>query len=647
MQKFRNFVRGPVGIAILVLFLVPFVVAGFYGYFEGGANNDRNVVAEVNGRTIRTEVLDQRVRQMRAQMQEQAPGVDAALIERFVQPAMVLQGLINNELVLAAASDLKMRVTGDQAAEIIVQLPEFQDEAGRYSSRLFEQFTRARGMTPSSFIQALRGDMLMLQLRAGFASTGFALPSELAEQRRLAEQERDIRYALRTVDEVARGIVVTEDEARTTYEQNTSAFMRPEHYRVAWVELSADQVAQDVTVTDADVEREYEARRAALALVADESERRDVAHIQISTRDRSMKEARARAEEILARLRAGESFAAVAKEMSDDVSTASAGGSLGTVTRGDLPDAMSSVLFSLDRGAVSEPIEVDGHLHIVTVSDIRRREIPAFEAMRDTIAKDLRRSRIQAQLSELALELEDLAYEHPDLQEPAAALGVEVQTSDWMTLDAPRGIAAEPAVLEALRMPEVLRDGLNSELIDLGDDRYVVVRIADVKPAEPLPFAEVRARIEQDLRTGRAAEQLARQAEALQQQLAAGASFDELAGELGSAQSVTLKRNASEPAPALVRAAFRLPRPAAERPAVQVVTLPNGGVGVVEVVTVRDGGEPLTPEEEAIALAELADVEGERALSLAVSHLRAKADIDINTAQLRRFQREEEEAPLF
>lgn len=644
MQKFRNFVRGPVGIAILVLFLVPFVITGFYGYFEGrGA--DADTVAEVNGRPIKTMLLAQRVEQMRAQMRQQVPDVDAALVDRFVQPAMVLQGLVNNELVLAEAQDMNMLVSGEQAAEIIVNTPQFQ-ENGKYSPQMFEQFTRARGMTPAGFMRAIRGDMLMMQIRSGFTDTEFAVPGELAEQRRLAEQKRDIRYVVQPASDVAKQVPVTEEEIRQRYDENTDAFMRPEQYRIAWVELSADQVEDQVEVTEEDIEREYEARRTALAAVAGESERREAAHIQISTSDRSMEEARARAAEVRKRLAAGESFAAVARDMSDDAATASDGGVLGEVTRGDLPEPMAEALFALEEGEVSEPVEVDGNLHIVKLKGIERREIPSLDEMRDRIAADLRESHVQSRLNELALRLEELAYEHPDLQQPAAAVDAEVRVSDWMTLEDPQGIAAEPEVLAALKAPEVMEDKLNSELVELGDDRYVVARIRDEKPAEPIPFAEVRDTIERELRMQRAAETLSARGEKLEQKLAEGATFAELAKGLGKVESATIGRDAAQPARALVLAAFRLPRPASGKETVEVVTLPDGSLGLIQLLDVRDGNiERLSPAERDMALAELASVEGERALNQAISHLRSGAEIDVNETQLSRFEPQEQFQP--
>jgi parvulin-like peptidyl-prolyl isomerase len=80
-------------------------------------------------------------------------------------------------------------------------------------------------------------------------------------------------------------------------------------------------------------------------------------------------EAKQEAEEVKARLEAGEDFAEVAKEVSDDPLTAENGGDLGWVFRGERGDAFDEVAFSLQPGEIGGPVELPEGYAIILVEE--------------------------------------------------------------------------------------------------------------------------------------------------------------------------------------------------------------------------------------------------------------------------------------
>src|SRR5690606_21164344 len=90
-------------------------------------------------------------------------------------------------------------------------------------------------------------------------------------------------------------------------------------------------------------------------------EKRVVRHILIEGSDDS---ARASAEEALQRVQAGEDFATVAREMSDDVASAEEGGSLGAIQRVMLEGEFEERLFSMSEGEVRGPVRTDFGFHV-------------------------------------------------------------------------------------------------------------------------------------------------------------------------------------------------------------------------------------------------------------------------------------------
>lgn len=78
----------------------------------------------------------------------------------------------------------------------------------------------------------------------------------------------------------------------------------------------------------------------------------------------------------------GRSFQSLAKEYSGDALAAN-GGDAGWVSRGQLPDEVADVVFSLNPGQYSEPFETDGYVFIVMVME--RRDLGSYEENRDQI----------------------------------------------------------------------------------------------------------------------------------------------------------------------------------------------------------------------------------------------------------------------
>ncbi|RME75216.1 MAG: hypothetical protein D6776_03620 [Planctomycetota bacterium] len=85
------------------------------------------------------------------------------------------------------------------------------------------------------------------------------------------------------------------------------------------------------------------------------------------------KAARDKAQQLLAALRDGADFAALAREHSDDLATRASGGDLGETKSGQLPAALETALLALEPGAVGGPVETPLGFHIVQLLDKRRR----------------------------------------------------------------------------------------------------------------------------------------------------------------------------------------------------------------------------------------------------------------------------------
>src|SRR6056297_38806 len=96
------------------------------------------------------------------------------------------------------------------------------------------------------------------------------------------------------------------------------------------------------------------------------------------------------------RLEAGEEFAEIAREVSQDTGSARNGGDLGFFTAGRMVAPFSEAAFALEPGEVSEPVETQFGWHVIKVEERRETPMPEFEEMREQIDNFLTRQAQQA-----------------------------------------------------------------------------------------------------------------------------------------------------------------------------------------------------------------------------------------------------------
>ena len=129
--------------------------------------------------------------------------------------------------------------------------------------------------------------------------------------------------------------MVSEDDVRVRYEENLLDHMTEETVDVAYVELTVDGLVNDpaIEISEDDIIAGYEQEKA--ASLGDEQ--RDSRHILLQiTDDRGAAEAVAELNALRARIEAGESFADLAAEYSEDPGSKAVGGDLGPVSRGSV-----------------------------------------------------------------------------------------------------------------------------------------------------------------------------------------------------------------------------------------------------------------------------------------------------------------------
>lgn len=628
MQEFRRFTEGTLGKVVLVVITLPFVVAGFYGYFSSGAGADQ--VAKVGDATISMTALSSEVQTQRQRVRQSNPSVDLDMLARFVSPQMVLQGMVNNALLGQAAIDAHMVVSQKQISHEIVAAPSFHDEQGKFSETLFQQQIGRMGYTPASFIAALQTQAVRNQVQGAYSLTDFALPHEWQTLRQLSSQTRDLAYTQVSLADTAAAVTPTDADTKAFFDAHKNDYMRPPQVRIEWVEIQPSNY--QIKISAEQIDKEYQARKQMLEASTAQNQERRLGDIFIAiNQQRNADQAKAAAEDIVAKLKQGGDFSALAKAHSDDSITAKKGGDLGWLMQAALPEDMGKTVFALNKGEVSAPIKTDSGYHVMTVEAIKSQAMPSLDSMRADIETTIRKQELLSKISTDSSKLSDLAYEHSDLSVPAEKLGLQIRTSDWFAINQPSGFAANPKVQTALKDAGVQSQGQNSQLIDLGDNHYAVIHVSDHRDAAQLDFADVKTQVEQQMKVAQAQAQLA----ALKEAAAKAADIDAVAAAWHSkvTQLDALKRQDSRIAPDVLAQVFDLPPVASTQP--QIISDAQGNLWALAVTQVTQGADHANSNQQRMELAQMGAMQGQQSFRSYVSWLRSSAEITINADKLK------------
>ncbi|MEC9294262.1 MAG: SurA N-terminal domain-containing protein [Pseudomonadota bacterium] len=550
-------------IGVMVAAMALFGVESLFSVF----GSDPNEVASVNGEPIMRQQVELEVQ--RALRSGQVPPEQ----ERALRNDMLDQ-LITQSLLRQYAEDGGFYVSDAQLDQMIVTLPEFHDQDGRFSAEIFRNRLAGAGYTPLSFREELRMDIKRQQLQQGLAFSDFSLANEEQRLADLQGQQRDFRYVMLDANDAAYEVEVTEEQMQAYYDANQERFERPEQVRVEYVVIDRQAMAEDIAVDESEL-------RAAWSEQNRDANRR-VSHIMVTFgSERGREEAQQLANEALADLNRGESFADTAVRFSDDTASAEQGGDLGVISRGFFGDAFDDAAFALGVGETSQVVEMDGAFHILQVTEL---DAPSFEEQRDRLAQEVALREVNDDFNRQVQRLIDESFAADDLQSVADDLGLTLNESDWLARGEGEGALSEPGVLDEAFSADVLEEGYNSEVIELDNDRRLVLRVAEHRDATVLPLDEVRDEVEQAVAAQQRQEALQEQAAELIALLRAG---DAVELEWLEANNVSRQSDSTLPQ-ALIREVFRMPHPEEGDSVYRAVTLPQG-VAVVALDSVNEG----------------------------------------------------------
>jgi peptidyl-prolyl cis-trans isomerase D len=624
----RNKMHGWPSIILLGISVFAMSFFGMESYFM---SNDGSYVAKVGKHKIDQRVYQDRVNQLRQQaVEEQGEGFDSSIFEKPETKQRILDGMIDEQLLLQANTDWGLRISDHAMRDYIASIPAFQVN-GQFDGTSYRAWLAGQRKTPEMFEDEIRSSLAVQLLPAAINASTIVSDAQIDRFLHLLTQRRDLRYFQLPRPELADSSV-SDAEIAAWYKAHQADYMNPEQVSVKYVEVNGAELPLAAAPDDEELRKLYADEKQRFV----QPEQRQVSHILINVPTNAtpeqQKEALAKAEKIAAEANPDD-FATLAEKDSQDLGSRRQGGDLGWLEKGVTNAAFDSALFALQKGQISKPVLSSDGYHIIWLRDIRSGESKPFEEVRDQLVKEATAAERDRTYNEVAGKMSDSTYQNPTSLEPASvALNLPIKTLPLFSRAGGEGLAANPKVIAAAFGDDVLVQGNNSSLIDLGNNHSVVIHVDKHVPAVAKPLAEVRDDVQKKIIEERIVAAEKKQADAALARLRKGESMDEVAKSLGASITTAAEvvRRAQMPAPLLTEA-FLLPHPEAGKPQFAAVNMQDGNYVVLAVDKVQDGDlSKVSPEQRESLGQQMTQAYGYESTRELIDQLKAETEIKYN-----------------
>jgi peptidyl-prolyl cis-trans isomerase D len=479
---FRKLAKSWVSKVLFVLLILSF---GIWGIEDVVRNIWRETaVVRMEGANIEVPEAQAAARRELQRIQRQlGPSFEPTEAIREAVARQALEGLIQSRAQRAEAQRLGVVVPDQQVAEYVRSIPSFQ-MGGQFNRLILEQFLRQNDMNEAMFLELVREDLQRMQV-VGAVRAGAPAPDTLARLLFRFERERRVAQLVELpLLEAPEPEAPTAAQLERFYDNNKDRFATPEMREATLGILSAETLADQVEVSDAELRAAYDTRRGQF----ETAERREIEQALLPTEEAAKQVAEAWGQ--------NPDFAAVTQAAQQAGGSAS---QLGAVARDDLPlPDLAQAAFAAPAGGVTAPVRSPFGWHVLRVAGITPGTTVAFDEVKDRLREELALEKAADLAFDRANRIEDAIAGGASLEEAGRRYGMAVVTirTDAQGNDAegapvpiPVPVAGRPETLRGIFTAEAGRAPRLQELRQA--DAFVAIELKAVIPPEARPLAAI------------------------------------------------------------------------------------------------------------------------------------------------------------
>ncbi len=492
MRRHKAWLKWSLGI-VVAAFILLYIPSFLSPTAVGAAPGD--MLATVEGRIITVGTWQRSYQQQVSALQSQyGSAINDQMLRQLGIAQQVLQQLIDEEAMSAEARRIGLSVSDGELRERILRLPMLQLNGEFVGDARYRQFLASQRppMTAAEFENLLRQSLEAEKLQEAVSGWITVNDAEVDTEFRRRNEKVKLELAVFTADRFREGLEPSDADVQQYFSDHRESYRVPDKRRVRYLAVDPESLRATVTVTPQEIEARY---RENLSIYSTPEQVR-ASHILFKTEGADEAAVRAKAEAVLARVKAGEDFATLAREYSEDEGSKVNDGDLDYFGRGAMVPAFENAAWGLEVGGTSELVQSEFGFHIIRLTDKRAAATRTLDEVRLQIEDQLKWEKAQEEAAKLASELEGEIDDPSDLDRVSVARGLQVSDSGLFSREEPlAGLGFAPAVAaEAF----TLEPGAVSGLLRTSAG-FAFITVEEIKPSYLPELGEVTDRVRQDV----------------------------------------------------------------------------------------------------------------------------------------------------
>ncbi len=514
-----------------VLWLV--IIAFIAFYIPDLIRGPSNIVARVDGEPIYIADFQQALQQQTAYYQSVSGGnLPDDFLQQMQIREIVLESLIRDRLILAAARDQGLSVSAREIQARIMEYPMFQEDGIFIGPDRYKQMLQVNGVSFEDFEGQIHNEVLFEKFTE-LVSNGVTVTNreiEDAYQRANEQAQFDFFIVSSAGLEPEVSELLTDEGIRVLFEENIFDYRVPERRRVSFAVIETEAIRESVKLDEQDLRTAYAASIEEFTIPEEVRARHILFRLPPEPDEETIAETSSAAQEILREIRNGADFSTLAEENSDDTATATSGGDLGWFRRGRMTPEFEEVAFSLKIDETSDIVQTPFGLHIIRLDGSRPEQVRPFEEVRAQLDQRITFERSEEIADQRAEELRVEVLRRTNFEDLAAQFDLELRAS--------------PLFSQLEGFSEVLSPEFTRQVFVAGRDRvsepirfgngHVIFRVDEIVESHEPELAEVEGAVRSDLISELAEERAAEVADEFAVRLEQGEGFDVLAAEIAA-----------------------------------------------------------------------------------------------------------------
>lgn len=499
LNMMREHVQGYLLKVILFVVIGAFIGTIFLVWGMGGVDKDAAVViAHAYDRPIYAEELNRSLQNLiNFYRQIYKDKGNDELTKEFGLKQRALDELIRRRVLLNEAENLGLNVPREELVLRIKSIRTFQ-EKGIFNPLLYKRILKANRLNPSEYESSLRDGILMEKVETMIKDRVKVSEKEIRDQYVFNNEKINADYIILSPKIFQEKVSVEDKELQTWFEKNRGEYQIEEKRGLSYLLIAPDSFHDKIRITDSEIKEYHQFNEQKYYVEPQVKASHILIKVASNAKPEETEAAKKKIDELREQITAGEDFAKLAKQHSEDEANKEKGGDLGLFKKGAMVPAFEEVAFNLEIGKVSEPIKTPFGFHLIKVTEKKEGGIPAFSELKDKIKNEL----IIEKEKEMAEDIVDTIYaellENPDLEAIATKYSFDIKTSPPRTKKQISNRREAGAVFD-------LEMGQIAGIFRVGN-KLKIDKLTEIVPSRIPELTEVHDRAKKDLVEEKAAE---------------------------------------------------------------------------------------------------------------------------------------------